>query len=63
MVSAGDTVGDVFTTEGPLNHHGFHSILQPHASPSSLCLVGPSFILQQDNDLEHTSRLCDQEGE
>ena len=41
---AGDTFGDLFITEGALNQHGYHSILQPHAIPSSLCLVGPSFI-------------------
>ena len=33
---AGDTVGDLFKTEGTLNQHGYHSILQRHAIPSSL---------------------------
>ncbi|CAJ0937853.1 unnamed protein product [Ranitomeya imitator] len=55
---AGDTVGDLFKIEGILNQHGYHSILQQHAIPSSLRLVGPSFIFQQDNDPKHTSRLC-----
>ena len=41
-----------------LNQHGYNSILQQHANPSGLCLVGPSFIFQQDNDPKHTSRLC-----
>ena len=36
---AGDTVEDVFKTEGSLNQHDYHSILQPHAIPSDLCLV------------------------
>lgn len=27
-----------------------HSILQRHAIPSGLCLLGPSFVFQQDND-------------
>ena len=55
---AGDTVGDLFKTEGTLNQHGSHSILQQHASPPGLRLVGPSFFIQQDNDPKHTSRLC-----
>ena len=55
---AGDTVGDLFKIEGTLNQHGYHSILQRHAIPSGLCLVAPLFILQQDNDLKHTSTLC-----
>ncbi|KAF7664628.1 hypothetical protein LDENG_00171500 [Lucifuga dentata] len=43
---AGDTVGDLFKIQGTLNQHGYHSILQRHAIPSGLRLVGPS------------SRLC-----
>ncbi|CAJ0946454.1 unnamed protein product [Ranitomeya imitator] len=41
-----------------LNQHGYHSILQRHAIPSGLRLVGPAFIFQQDNDPKHISRLC-----
>ena len=33
--------------------------MQPQAIPSSLCLVGPSLIFQQDNDPKHTSGLCE----
>ena len=55
---ADDTVADLFKIEGTLKKHGYHSILQQHAIPSALCLVGPSFIFQQDNDPKHTSRLC-----
>ena len=55
---AGDTVGDLFKTEGTLNQHGYRSILQQYAILSSLRLVGPSFIFQQDSDPRHTSRLC-----
>uniref|UniRef100_A0A3B3I9K8 Transposase Tc1-like domain-containing protein n=1 Tax=Oryzias latipes TaxID=8090 RepID=A0A3B3I9K8_ORYLA len=55
---AGDTVGDLLQIEGILKHYGYHSILQRHAIPCGLGLVGPSFIFQQDNDPRHTSRLC-----
>ena len=55
---AGDTVGDLFKIEGTLNQHGYHSILQWHAIPSGLRLLGLSFNFQQDNDPKHTSRLC-----
>ena len=51
---AGDTVGDLFKIEGTLNQHGYHSILQRHAIPSGLHLVGPSLIFQQDSDPKHT---------
>ena len=47
---AGDTVSDLFRIQGTLNYHGYHSILQRYATPSGLCLVGLSFIFQQDND-------------
>ncbi|CAJ0968734.1 unnamed protein product [Ranitomeya imitator] len=43
---------------GILNQQGYHSILQRHAIPSGLRLVGPSFIFQQNYDPKHTSRLC-----
>ena len=35
-----------------------HGILQRHAIPSGLRLVGRSFVFQQDNDPKHTSNLC-----
>ncbi|MBN3288591.1 TCB1 transposase, partial [Polyodon spathula] len=55
---AGDRVGDLYQVHGKLIQHGYHSILQRHAIPSGLWLVGQSFILQQDNDQKHTSKLC-----
>lgn len=30
-----------------------------YAIPSGLCLVEPSFVFQQDNDLKHTSGFCE----
>jgi hypothetical protein len=54
---AGDTVGEVFRIQGTLNQHGYHSILQGYVIPSGFCSVGLSFVIQQDNDPKHTSRL------
>ena len=55
---SGSRVGDLHRVTGTLNQKGYHSILQRHAIPSDPCLVGQGFILQQDNDPKHTSRLC-----
>ena len=44
---------DLFTIQGTLNQHGYHSILQRYAIPSGLGLVGLSFVFQQDNDPTH----------
>ena len=52
---AGSRVGDLHRVTGTLNQKGYHSIVQRHAIPSGLCLVGQGFILQQDNDPKHTS--------
>ena len=55
---AGDTVCDLFRIQGTLIQHGYHSILQRYSITSGLFLVGQSVIFQQDNDPQHTSRLC-----
>uniref|UniRef100_A0AAQ5Z6Q7 Tc1-like transposase DDE domain-containing protein n=1 Tax=Amphiprion ocellaris TaxID=80972 RepID=A0AAQ5Z6Q7_AMPOC len=47
----------LFKSEGRLNQHGYHCILQRHTIPSCLGLLRPTFILQQDNDPKHTSSL------
>lgn len=54
-VCVGHTVG--VKIEGRINQYVYHSILQLHAIPSSLHLVGLSFVFQQDDDPKHTSRL------
>ena len=47
---AGDTGSDLFRIQGTLNQHGYHSILQRYAG---LCIMGLSFVFQQDNDPTH----------
>ena len=39
--------------QGKLNQHGYHSILQQYTIPSGLCLVGLSFVFQQNNHQTH----------
>jgi hypothetical protein len=61
MVSGGFvgyTIGDLFIIQGQLNQHGYHSNLQRYTIPSGLCLVGLSFVFQQDNDPTYTFKLC-----
>ena len=54
---AGSRDGDLHRVTDTLNQKGYHSILQRHAIPSVLRLLVRGFILQQDNDQKHTSRL------
>ena len=49
---------NLFGIQGTLNQHGYLTITQRYAIPSCLCLVGPSFVFQQDNDSKRTSKLC-----
>uniref|UniRef100_A0A3Q2TF54 Uncharacterized protein n=1 Tax=Fundulus heteroclitus TaxID=8078 RepID=A0A3Q2TF54_FUNHE len=51
-------VADLSRVKGILNKESYQSILQRHAVPSGQRLIGANFIVQQDNDPEHTSRLC-----
>jgi hypothetical protein len=44
---------DLFRIQGTLNQHGYYIILLRYAIPSGLCLVGLSFVFQQDNDPTH----------
>ncbi|XP_076841034.1 uncharacterized protein LOC143485475 [Brachyhypopomus gauderio] len=51
-------VRDLNKVKGILNKEVYHSILQHHGIPCGQCLIGANFILQQDNDPKHTSKLC-----
>lgn len=53
---AGDRVGDLFGIKGIKDQS--HSILQHRAVLSGLRLVSGKFVLQQDNDPKHSSKLC-----
>ncbi|MBN3300843.1 NMD3A protein, partial [Amia calva] len=44
--------------KGILKKEGYHSILQLHAIPCERHLIGASFLIQQDNDPKHSSKLC-----
>ena len=51
-------VGNLFQIKGILDQRGYHSILQRQAIPSGQRMIGRNFIMQQDNDPKHTSKLC-----
>ena len=51
-------VGDLYKEKRILNKEGYHSILQCHAIPCGQRSIGANFLLQQDNDPKHTSKLC-----
>jgi len=53
-----DKVGDLIHIKDTLTKERYHRILQYHALPSGMKLIGRGFILQQDNDPKHTSTLC-----
>ena len=45
-------VGNLYMVKGILNKEGYHSI------PCGQLLIGVNFLLQQDNEPKHTSKLC-----
>ena len=51
-------VGDLYKVKGILNKEGYQSILKHHAVPCGQRLIGANFLLKQDNDPKHTSKLC-----
>ena len=51
-------VGNLYKINDNLTKEKCHSILQRHAIPSGIRWCGQGFMLQQDNDPKHTSKLC-----
>jgi transposase len=51
-------VGDLYRVKGILKKEGYHSILQHHAIPYGRRVIGANFLLKQDNDPKHSSKLC-----
>ena len=54
----GKSSGDLVQIKGIMKKEQYHSILQRHAIPSGIKLLDKPFILQQDNDPKHSSKLC-----
>ena len=47
-------MGDLYRVKGILKKEGYNSIFQHNAIP----LIGANFLLQQDNDPKHRTKLC-----
>jgi len=54
----GTNVGDLVKIDGILKKEQYKQILENHAIPSGLRILGPNFVFQQDNDPKHTSKIC-----
>ena len=55
---SGHGMGDLINIESILTKERYKTILEDHAIPSGLRLIGPGFTLMQDNDPKHSSKLC-----
>jgi hypothetical protein len=53
----GGKVGAMYRENGILKKEGYHSIMQLHAIACGQWLIGTNFLLQQDNDPNHSSKL------
>ena len=54
----GEIAGDFVQIKGIMWKEKYHSILQRKTIPSGCCIIGQSFVLYQDNDPRHCSKLC-----
>ena len=51
-------VGDLIRIDGIMRKEDYRRILEHNAIPSGLRLIGEGFVMQQDNDPKHSSKLC-----
>lgn len=51
-------VGDIVKIDGILKKEQYKIILEQHAISSGERLIGKPFVLQQNNDPKHSSKLC-----
>ena len=58
VVFANWNVEVLYQVKGKSNQSGYHSIVQYLVIPSGTQHVGQGFVLMQDNDPKHTSKLC-----
>ena len=51
-------VRELHQVKAKLNQTGYHNILQNHIIPLGMWFVHQEFVLMQDNDPKHSSKLC-----
>ncbi|CAK9796236.1 Transposable element Tc1 transposase [Anthophora quadrimaculata] len=54
----GESTGDLIRITDKLTKEGYKKILEEHAVPSGIRILGEGFTFQEDNDPKHSSRLC-----
>lgn len=54
----GGTMGHLYRVKRTLKKEGYHYTPCMHAMPCGQHLIGANYVLQQDNDSKHTSKLC-----
>lgn len=53
-------LGTLHRIEGIMRKEHYHEILESHAIPSGLRIIGENFIFMHDNDPKHTAKICKQ---
>lgn len=54
----GTSVGDLHKVDGILRKEGYKHILENHAIPSGLRIIGENFVFQHDHDPKQTAKVC-----